>query len=95
MSEHIQPRRVLYMIFAALIVLTGTTVWVAFINLGPFNPVVALAIATVKAILVVLFFMEVRYSSRLTKITVVSGTFWLIILIFLTLSDYLSRAWPL
>ena len=94
MSEHIIPRRVFYMVFAALLVGTGITVWVAFINLGFFNPVVALGIATVKALLVILFFMEVRYSARLTKIAIIGGFFWLVILIALTLSDYLTRLWP-
>jgi cytochrome c oxidase subunit IV len=91
MSDHVSTRTY-YLIFAALIVGTILTVWVAFYDLGIFNPIVALLIATVKAVLVVLFFMHVKYSSRLTKVTVVAGLFWFMILIGLTLSDYLTRA---
>jgi cytochrome c oxidase subunit 4 len=72
-------------------VLTCATWAIAFINLGIFNPVVALTIAVIKAVLVILFFMHVRYSSQLTKVTVAAGFFWLMILITLSLSDYLSR----
>ena len=68
-------------------------VWVAFIDLGPFNTVVALAIACTKATLVVLFFMHVKYSTRLTWAVVAGSVFWLGILLALTLSDYLTRAW--
>jgi cytochrome c oxidase subunit 4 len=79
---------------ATLIVLTGVTAGVAFINLGPFNPVVALLIATIKATLVVLFFMHVKDASeKLTAAVVVSGFFFLMILLALSLSDYLTRAW--
>ena len=74
-------------------VLTAVTTLVAFADLGPFNTIVALTIAMTKAILVVLFFMHVRYSSRLTWIVVGGGVFWLAIMIFLTLTDYLTRAW--
>ncbi len=80
------------MIFGALMVLTILTVVVAKINLGhPFNDIVALTIAVSKALLVVLFFMHVRYSPRLTWVVVVAGFFWLGILIVLTLSDYMTR----
>ena len=72
-------------------VLTCATWAIAFKNLGIFNPVVALTIAVIKAVLVILFFMHVRYSSQLTKVTVAAGFFWLMILITLSLSDYLSR----
>ena len=79
---------------ATLIVLTGVTAGVAFINLGPFNPVVALLIATIKATLVVLFFMHVKGASeKLTGAVVVSGFFFLAILISLSLADYLTRSW--
>ena len=81
-------------VFVALLILTGVTTGVAYIDLGIFNPVVALAIACTKAVLVVLFFMELRHSSRITKITVGAGLFWFAILITLTLSDYLTRWWP-
>ena len=74
-------------------VLTVVTVWVASVELGWLNTPVALAIAVTKATLVVLYFMHVRYSTRLTWVVVVSGFFWLGILFVLTLSDYLSRGW--
>jgi cytochrome c oxidase subunit IV len=71
---------------------TCLTWGIAFSNLGIFNPVVALAIACIKATLVILYFMHVRYSDRLTMVTVGAGFFWLLILITLSLSDYLSRS---
>jgi cytochrome c oxidase subunit IV len=78
----------------ALLVLTVTTAAVAFVNLGPFNPVVALLIATIKATLVVLFFMHVKGASeKLTGVVVVSGFFFLSILLILSLADYLTRSW--
>ena len=73
--------------------LTGLTVWVAYLDLGFLNVAVALGIAVTKAALVILYFMHVRYSSRLTWVVVSSGFFWLGILIVLGLSDYLSRGW--
>jgi cytochrome c oxidase subunit 4 len=72
-------------------VLTVLTVGIARLNLGPFNDIVALAVAVTKALLVILFFMHVKDSSRLTRLTVVAGFFWLTILIGITLTDYLSR----
>jgi cytochrome c oxidase subunit 4 len=68
-------------------------VWAAFVDLGVWNPVIALAIATTKAVLVVLYFMHVRYSSKLTMLTVGAGIFMFLTLISLTLADYISRAW--
>ena len=91
MSAHVVPKKIYYGIFAALMVLTLVTVWVSAIDLGPLNTVIALAIAGFKAVLVVLFFMHVKYSTRLTKVAVVAGLYWLGILLVLTLSDYLSR----
>ncbi|HLL72703.1 MAG TPA: cytochrome C oxidase subunit IV family protein [Pyrinomonadaceae bacterium] len=93
MSEHIVSKKVYYLIFGALMVLTALTVWVANIDLGSekLNTVVALAIAVTKAVLVVLYFMHVRYSSRLTWVVVAGGFLWLVIMVGLTLSDYLSR----
>jgi cytochrome c oxidase subunit 4 len=77
----------------ALLILTGTTVGVSYIDLGVFNAVVALAIAVIKMILVVLFFMHVKYSPRLTKLTVLAGVFVFIVLVGMTLTDYVTRAW--
>ena len=93
MSDHVVPRKIYYAIFATLIVLTWVTVQAAFVDLGALNSVIALTIAVVKATLVVLFFMHVRYSSRLTRVVVISGLFWLGILMVLTMGDYLSRGW--
>ena len=80
-------------IFLTLMVLTAVTVAVAYVNLGQLNKVVALGIATFKATLVILYFMHVKYSSHLTKLVVVSGFFFLIILLGLTMADYGSREW--
>lgn len=97
MSEHAKhPSRGLYLvIFGALIVGTVLTWRIAFMDLGIWNPVVALAIAVTKATLVILYFMHVRYSNKLTIVTVCAGFFWLLILITLSLSDYISRSWQL
>ena len=91
MSTHVTPIRVYLLIFGALMVGTALTVWAAFLDLGAFNDIVAMAIAATKATLVVLYFMHVRHSTRLTKITVVAGFLWLAILVALTLSDYFTR----
>lgn len=92
-EHHIVSPRVYLTIVLALLVGTGITVWASFIDLGPWNPVIALAIACTKAVLVVLFFMHVKYSSKLTKLTIVSGIFIFLALISMTLADYMSRAW--
>lgn len=93
MSEHIVSKTIYFLIFGALMVLTVVTYYVALIDLGgAFNVIVALTIAVTKAVLVVLYFMHVRYSTRLTKIVVISGFFWLAIMIVLTLSDYFTRS---
>ena len=93
MAGHVSPKGVYYAIFGSLMVLTAATVGVAFVNLGPFNFPVALSIAIVKATLVILFFMHVKYSSRLTKLIIGTGFFFLLVLFTLTLTDYLSRGW--
>ena len=93
MSGHISPKSTYYTIFGALMVLTVVTVAAAFVNLGSLNFPVALAIAITKATLVVLFFMHVKYSSRLTKMVVGMAVFFLGILLLLTMTDYLSRGW--
>ncbi len=99
MSEHIVPVRIYIMVFLALMVFTAITVFVAYFDLakywGPLNAVVALTIAVIKATLVVLFFMHVKYSSKLTQVIVIAGVFWLVILLAFTMSDYLTRSgWP-
>jgi cytochrome c oxidase subunit IV len=94
-EEHTTHSQGFYLaIGAGLLVLTATTVGAAFVNLGPFNPIIALLIATIKATLVVLFFMHVKGASeRLTGAVVVSGFFFLAILIALSLADYMTRSW--
>jgi cytochrome c oxidase subunit IV len=93
LSEYLVPKRTYYLVFAVLMVLTAITVGAASLDLGPLNTVVALGIAITKATLVVLFFMHVKYSTRLTWAVVAGGVFWLGILMVLTLSDYLTRVW--
>ena len=90
---HVSPKSTYYAIFGALMVLTAVTVGVAFVNLGALNFPVAIGIAITKATLVVLFFMHVKYSSRLTKMVVGMAFFFLGCLLFLTLTDYMSRGW--
>jgi cytochrome c oxidase subunit 4 len=93
MSEHIVPTRVYYTIFGILMLCTYLTVQIAFIDLGALNAIAALGIAVFKAVLVVLFFMHVKYSTRLTWAVVLGSVFWFGILIALTLGDYLTRSW--
>ena len=94
MSEHIVPVKVYLMIFLALMAGTFLTVVAAFYDFPwRLNTVIALTIATIKATLVVLYFMHVRYSSRLVWVIVASALFWLAILFGLTLSDYWTRDW--
>lgn len=90
---HVVPARLYYGVFATLMILTAITVAVAFVNLGRLNDIVALAIAATKAVLVILFFMHVRYSTRLTWLVVLAGFFWLGILLVMTMGDYLTRGW--
>src|SRR5687767_12539808 len=93
MAEHIVPKRIYFAIFAALMVLTVATVIVAQFDLGRWNAIVAMSIAVFKSTLVVLYFMHVRYSSRLTWVFVCAGFFWLAIMVAMTLSDYMTRGW--
>jgi cytochrome c oxidase subunit 4 len=90
-TPHIVPKSIYYTIFALLMLGTAITVAVAFVDLGALNTVVALAIACMKATLVVLFFMHLKYSSRLTWAVVAGSVFWLLILLALTYNDYLTR----
>jgi cytochrome c oxidase subunit IV len=93
MSGHISPKGLYWGIFGALMVLTAVTVGVAFLPLGVLNFPVAITIAVTKATLVVLYFMHVKYSSRLTKMIVGMALFFLFTMFGLTLTDYLSRGW--
>ncbi len=90
---HIIPAKMYVLIWAILMVLTATTVFAATIELHVFNIVLALLIATIKGTLVVLFFMHLRYSTKLTMVTVIASIFWLFILFSLTMTDYITRAW--
>ena len=80
-------------IFVTLLIFTGITYWVAQHDYGMMNTPVALSIAVFKASLVVIYFMGVRYNTPLTKVVVVAGFFWLMIMFALTMGDYVSRAW--
>jgi cytochrome c oxidase subunit 4 len=92
MSEHTLSSKMYYGIWIALMILTVVTARIAFVDLGPFNTVVALVIATCKALLVVLFFMHVKYASeKLTKMVIVASIFWLLLLLLLSLADYGTR----
>lgn len=93
MPAHIGSLKVYFAVFMVLMIGTAITIYAAFLNLGMFNAPIALVIATVKAVFVVLFFMHVKDSDRLTKITVSAGVFWLGILLMLTMTDFLSRTW--
>lgn len=94
MSEHIVPIRIYIMIFLVLMVGTALTVAAAFVDFPwRFNTIVALTIATVKATFVVLYFMHVRYSTRLVWVIVAASLFWMAILFAFTFSDYITRDW--
>ena len=91
--HHVVSPMIYLTIVGALLVLTATTVWASYQEWGVFNPIAALGIAVVKAVLVVLFFMHVKYSTKLTKLTVGAGVFTFLVLIGMTLADYFTRAW--
>jgi cytochrome c oxidase subunit IV len=93
MSEHVLPKKLYFAVFGALIALTAITTGVAFIDLGPFNTVVALVIAVFKASLVVLFFMHLKYQTGMTRVVIVAALLWLAVLIGITMSDVFTRHW--
>ncbi len=93
MSHHVVSIRLYLAVFFSLMVLTAVTVWVAFLDFGPLNDILAMGIAIFKASLVILYFMHVRYNSKLTWAFVASGFFWLVLLLVLTGQDYWSRDW--
>jgi cytochrome c oxidase subunit IV len=93
MTAHIATVKTLVLVWATLVIFTGITSAVSYIELGPWNVVVALAIAVTKASLVVWVFMGVRYTTTLTRLFVVAGLVWLSIMILITYSDYNSRNW--
>ena len=90
--EHHLPKHLYFVIFGALMVLTALTVGLAFVNLGQLNIVVALAVAVVKASLVVMFFMHLKYESQLTKVVLGAGVFWLVLLLGIIM-DYVTKSW--
>ena len=92
-SEHIVPRKVYVTVYVILMMCTLLTVQVAYFDLGVMNTVAAIGIACLKASLVILFFMHVRYSPKLTWLVVAGSLFWLGILLVVTFGDYLTRGW--
>jgi cytochrome c oxidase subunit 4 len=92
-QHHVVAKKIYYAVFGTLMVLTLVTVAIAYVNLGPMNAVAALVIACFKATIVVLYFMHVKYSTRLVKLSIVAGLYWMGIIMVLTLSDYLTRGW--
>jgi cytochrome c oxidase subunit 4 len=94
MAEHIVPRKIYIVVWIALMALMALTAGLSRIDLGEWSTVVALAIAVIKALLVILFFMHVRYESqKIAWVVVIAGFFWLGILLALTMTDYLSRGY--
>jgi cytochrome c oxidase subunit IV len=94
-EHHVVGPKTYGLILLALLILTATTTGVAYLDLGIFNPIMALGIACIKAVLVILFFMHIRYSSKVMMLTVAAGFFTFFVLITMTLSDYISRSWGL
>jgi cytochrome c oxidase subunit 4 len=92
-EQHIVSPVTYGIIFGALLIGTAITIGASYLELGPWNPVIAIAIACVKATLVVLYFMHIKYSSKLMKLTVGAGVFTFLILVGMSLADYMSRAW--
>lgn len=94
-DHHIVQPITYIIVFVTLLAGTGLTVLAADFDMGVMNPVIALGIASLKAVVVILFFMHVKFQSRLIKMTVAAGFFTFLVLITMTLSDYISRAWGL
>jgi len=92
-EHHIVQPKTYAIIFMGLLFLTAITVSVAFLNLGPFNDLIAMSVACTKTLLVVLYFMHLRYSPNLTKLVAAAGFLWLAILIVLTIADFWTRGW--
>ena len=91
MSEHVVSPKIYVVILLALLLGTFLTVQAALRDFGPWNIVIALAIASTKAILVILYFMHARYSPKRTQLVVVCAAFWLVLLLALTATDYIKR----
>jgi cytochrome c oxidase subunit 4 len=95
MSDHVVSAKVYVTVFLALVALTVITVVAAHYDFEPYNVIVAVGIAIAKATLVVLFFMHARYASGLTRLVILAALAFFFILIFLTMSDYVTRSWSL
>jgi len=93
MTNHVVSKRQYAYVFGILMILTLVTTWAGLVDLGRLNVVVALAIAVIKASLVVLFFMHIYWSTKLNRVVVVAGFAWLGLLLWLTLTDFISRGW--
>ncbi len=93
LNEHVISVKTYFIVYLSLMVLLVVTVAVAFNNFGPFNLSIAMGIAVVKTVLIVLYFMHMKYSSKLIWLYAAAGFFWLFMLILLTMGDYLSRGW--
>src|SRR5208337_1809313 len=93
MPGHVVPKRIYFFIFGSLLALTALTTGMAYVDMGQWNTIVALAIACCKATLVILFFMHWRWSTRLVRVVILSALLWLVILIGLTSTDFISRHW--
>lgn len=92
-AHHVVPLKTYFAVFAALMVFTAITVGVAFVDLGPANNIVMLTIAAVKATLVIMFFMHVKYGTKLIPLVAASGFFFVMLMFVITMSDYMSRGW--
>ena len=92
-EHHIVPKKVYFAVFLTLIVMTWVTAYVSTVDLGRLNIFVALSIAIFKASLVILFFMHVKYGTKLTKMIVLAGLYWLVLLLFIAMADYWTRGW--
>ena len=91
MIGHLTPVRTYFAVFGALLSLTAVTTWVSFQDYGAWNTPIALSIAVFKALLVVLFFMHVKYSSKLIWVAAIAGSYWLLILFAFMMGDYVTR----
>ena len=92
-EHHIVPKRVYFAVFFTLIVMTWVTAYVSTVDMGRLNIFVALSIAIFKASLVILFFMHVKYGTKLTKMIVLAGLYWLLLLLFIAMADLWTRNW--
>lgn len=93
MTQHVNSVKTYAAVWIVLLILTGVTTTVAYVDLGAFSVVVAMTIAVVKMLLVALFFMHLRHSTQLTRLVVAGGLIWLMILLLLTFADFLTRGW--